>query len=209
MVTLCHRDAIGTPDGIPSIEFWQPAWGGNFGQVPQDEEKTITFQRCCPLQRYLRIFLHLKDEKNEPLQVFQLEKHQGLSNPKLHWCCAGGTIHRWGLDSIKKIAVLIWRSGATGSFYIPKTLQICILILHHHCIQYYNTKDQPFPAARMDVSFVHLLGQHICRSPIWSGRHDKRWKTNLWGKEVIRTFLSKGDYGMPSKTFQYHTLKFQ
>lgn len=155
-------------------------------------------------------FLHLKDEKNGAASGFSAcFKHQGLSNPKLHWCCAGGTIHRWGLDSIKKIAVLIWRSGATGSFYIPKTLQICILILHHHCIQYYNTKDQPFPAARMDVSFVHLLGQHICRSPIWSGRHDKRWKTNLWGKEVIRTFLSKGDYGMPSKTFQYHTLKFQ
>ena len=107
--------------------------------------------------------------KTEPLQVFQLEKHQGLSNPKLHWCCAGGTIHRWGLDSIKKIASCCRQSGATGSFYIPKTLQICILILHHHCIQYYNTKDQPFPAARMDVSFVHLLGQHICRSPTWPG----------------------------------------
>lgn len=34
---------------FPSIEFWQPAWGGNFGQVPQDEGKKHTIQRCCPL----------------------------------------------------------------------------------------------------------------------------------------------------------------
>ena len=99
------------------------------------------------------------------------------------------------------------RSGATGSFYIPRTWQICILILHHHCIQYYNTKGHHFPAARMDVSFVHLLGQHICQGPTWPRRHAKRRKSSFWGKKVIRTLLSKGDYGMPSKTFQYHTLK--
>ncbi len=91
---------------FPSIEFWQPAWGGNFGRVPQDEENRIPIQRCCPLQRYLTRFFIWRMRKHEPLQVFQLEQHQGLSNPKLRWCCAGDTIHRWGLDRIKQIAVL-------------------------------------------------------------------------------------------------------
>ena len=145
---------------------------------------------------------YLKDEKNGAASGFSAcFKHQGLSNPKLHWCCAGGTIHRWGLDSIKKIASCCRRSGATGSFYIPKTLQICILILHHHTSSLYSIlqyKGSPFPCCQ-DGCFLrpspwaaHLPKPNLAWLPL-VGRHDKRWKTNLWGKEVIRIFLSKGD----------------
>lgn len=199
MVTLCRRDAIGTPDGIfhPSNFDSQPEVAIS-GKCLRKRENNYNPKMLSSSKIFdIWEFLHLKDEKNGAASGFSAcFKHQGLSNPKLHWCCAGGTIHGWGLDSIKKIASCCRRSGATGSFYTVSQ-RLCrfaysfYIIIHHHCIQYYNTKDHPFPAARMDVSFVHLLGQHICRSPTWSGRHAKDEHRVFEGKKWLGLFFRK------------------
>ena len=204
------RDAIGTPDGIPSIEFWQPAWGGNFGQVASGWGKKKLHSKDVVLFKDIWEFFFIwRMRKTSRFRFFSLKSTKAYPIQS----CIGAVQE---VQSIVEAWIASKRLQCLFDEVVQQVVSIsqrlCRFAYSFYIIIVFNTTIQSINLSLlpgwMFPSSISL-GSTFAEAQSGSGRHDKRWKTNLWGKEVIRTFLSKGDYGMPSKTFQYHTLKFQ